>query len=214
MVPIASRHGRRQAQHISGLRSARHELEARGRQVVALVHYQVSVAGNEVGHFASAHQALNERYVEVLGWLMLAGADRPDVAWCEIHKRREALLPLPNELAPVHKDERVDGAVRDECRGDHRLAKRGGRGEHAAVVRLHGVERLLLLRTQRSAEHCRQRRAHVATILELALYAVSPRSSVASSRQPRGRATCLAWNMAHETICGFPRVESRIACAR
>jgi hypothetical protein len=51
-------------------------------------------------------------------------------------------------LTPVNEDQGVHAPLCDEPRGDHRLAKRGRRGEHTGVVRQHRVGRGLLFNSQ------------------------------------------------------------------
>ena len=59
MVPILARDRSREAKDEPRFRSARHQLERRRRDVVALIDHKMSVTSHEVGYLAFPHKTLD-----------------------------------------------------------------------------------------------------------------------------------------------------------
>ena len=78
MVAVLARDRRGEPQHVSRLRPPRDELEADGREMVALVDDQVTVVADEIAHLAVAHEALDQRDVDPPRRLALAATDGAD----------------------------------------------------------------------------------------------------------------------------------------
>ena len=86
MVTIFAGHGRGKPEDIARLRPARHELETRRRKMVALVDDQVTVVRYQVGYFASAHEALDQRDINDAGRLAAPAANDTDVLRIDIEE--------------------------------------------------------------------------------------------------------------------------------
>src|SRR5271157_4875125 len=56
----------------------KHAFEGNGRDVVALIHDDVSIASHEVSYSAEANQALHHRHVDLAGGSVFPGTDLPD----------------------------------------------------------------------------------------------------------------------------------------
>ena len=152
MVAVLPRDGGRQPQHVLRPRPPRDLLEAVRGQVVALVDDEVAVVGHAVVHDALAHQALNERHVELPVGLRFPPPIRPIRLRGSTEKRRQALHPLIEQLLSMHEHQRVDAALGDQPRGDDRLAEGGRGGQHTGVVRQQRVRGGLLFRPQFAVE--------------------------------------------------------------
>ncbi len=79
MVSVFSCYRCGEPEDVASLRAARHHFERRGRDMVALVDNEMTVSGNEIGHLAFTHEALNQCYVDASGWLAAAAANGSDV---------------------------------------------------------------------------------------------------------------------------------------
>lgn len=83
-VPAAG--GRGKAQHVAGAALTRKALEAYGGHVVAFVHDQMPVAGDEVVDSPLSAQTLHDRDVDDALWPSHAAADTPDALWVDIEE--------------------------------------------------------------------------------------------------------------------------------
>ncbi len=135
MVAVLACDGRRQAHDESRLGLARHLLETVRRQVMALVDDHMAVLSDAVIDDAFPDETLNDGDIEQSGRAVSPAADSTDRFRRHIEERREPLDPLVEQLPPMHEHERVDAALRDEPRGDDRLAKRRRGGQYASLVR-------------------------------------------------------------------------------
>ena len=98
MVTIFAGHCRGQPEDVVRLRSASHELETRRRKMVALVDDQMTVVRYNVGYFASAHKALNQRDVNDASRLAASAANDADVPRIDI----EECLNLTESSRHIH----------------------------------------------------------------------------------------------------------------
>ena len=161
MMAVPARNGRRQPEHIPGLRAARHRLETHGGKVVALVDHKLPVVGDD------AHQALDHADIDEAAWLALAAADLPDGGCGQIEECRELRDPLIHELQAVDQHERVGAARGDHGCRNHGLAEPGRCREDSGVVPQQRVVGHLLFVGQLAEEGGFNRIAGVAHILHI-----------------------------------------------
>ncbi len=86
MVTIFAGHGRGKPKDIARLCPAGHDLETRRRKMAALVDDQMTVVRYQVGYFASAHEALDQRDINDAGRLAASAANDADVLWIDIEE--------------------------------------------------------------------------------------------------------------------------------
>src|SRR5262245_22912451 len=111
MMSIFSCYSGGEPEDVAGLRPSRHQFEACGGQVMALVYNQLSIARNEVRHLALAHQALDQRNVDAAGRLATTTTNHPDIIASHGKKRLPPLDPLDKKLPPVQDDGRALCAI-------------------------------------------------------------------------------------------------------
>jgi hypothetical protein len=87
VMAILARHRGREPKDIARLVSARDQLEADGRKMMAFVDDQVAVIGDEVANLAIANEALDQRDVDPPCRLALYATDRADIAVLHRQKR-------------------------------------------------------------------------------------------------------------------------------
>jgi len=84
--------------------------------MVALVDDQMTVVRDNVGYFASAHKALNQRDVNDASRLAASAANDADVPRINIEECLKAFHPLGEQLAAMDKNERIAPALRNKGR--------------------------------------------------------------------------------------------------
>jgi len=82
-------------------------LERNGRDVVAFIHDNVSIASHKVSYAAKANQALNHGNVDLAGRSVFSSTDLPDFFRFFTQEQRKLCDPLIEERLPVNKNERV-----------------------------------------------------------------------------------------------------------
>ena len=97
MMPILAGDRRGKTHNVARFRPAGDELEADGREVVALVNDQVTVVADDVAHLTVAYEALDQSNVDAPGRLALAAADGADVAIFGRQEGLQSLAPLIDE---------------------------------------------------------------------------------------------------------------------
>jgi hypothetical protein len=145
VVPILSRDRRRQSCDKPRFGTARDLFEALRRQVVALVHDEVSIFSNAIIYNSLSDEALDERDVNRPARLAAPAADSPNGRGRNVQKCRQSVDPLFEQLPPVNEHERIDATPRDQPRRNHGLSEGCGRGQYSGVVREHRLRRRLLL---------------------------------------------------------------------
>src|SRR5215468_3168743 len=136
MVAVLARDGGGEPQHMPRIRPTRDELEADGREMVALVDDQVTVIANEIVDLAVAHEALDQGDVDAPRRLALATADGANAGSVDRQEGLQPLAPLVDQLPPMHEHERVEAACCDHACADHGFTESCRGSEHAEVVRL------------------------------------------------------------------------------
>jgi len=153
VVPILSRDCRRQPGNEPRFGTARDLLEALRRQVVALVHDEVSVISNAIIYNSLSDEALDERDVNRPARLAASAADSANSRDRQVQKCRQSVDPLFEQLLPVDEHKRIHAAPRDQPRRNHGLSEGRGRGQHSGIVGGHRLCRGLLLWPQFSCKH-------------------------------------------------------------
>ena len=131
---------------------------------MTLINDQMAVVGHAVTDHAPPDETLNDGDIEQPGRSASPAANATDRLRRHAEERREPLDPLVEQLATMYEDERVHAPLRDQPRGDHRLAKRGRGGQHASVVRQDCAGRRLLLGSQLTLKGHLERAAGVALV--------------------------------------------------
>jgi hypothetical protein len=134
VVPIAAVGRGREAQDVAGTHLTKHTLERNGRNVVALVDDDVSVAGHDVLDTSLPDEALDHRDVQPAVGLPLTAADLPDFLLPEAQEHRQLRDPLVEERPTVYHDQGASSSLGDEVRAQHRLADARRCDEHAGFV--------------------------------------------------------------------------------
>ena len=104
----------------------KHALEGNGRDVVALIHDNVSIASHEVSHVAEPNQALHHRHVDLAGRSVFSRADLPDFFRFFTQEQRKLCDPLIEERLPMNENERVSTPHGDQKDTYDGLASPGG----------------------------------------------------------------------------------------
>jgi len=79
MMTIFAGHRRGQSEDIARFRPAGYELKTRRRKMMAFIDNQMAVIRYQVGDFASAHEALDQRDINDASRLATSAADNADV---------------------------------------------------------------------------------------------------------------------------------------
>src|SRR5437762_1862193 len=79
MMTVFAGHRRGQSEDIARFHPAGHKLKTRCRKMMALIDDQMAVVRYQVGYFASAHEALDQRDVNDAGRLAASAANGADV---------------------------------------------------------------------------------------------------------------------------------------
>jgi hypothetical protein len=86
MMTIFAGHRRGQSEDIARFRPAGHKLKTRRRKMVALVDDQMTVVRRQIGYFASAHEALDQRDINDASRLAASTANDADVLRIDIEE--------------------------------------------------------------------------------------------------------------------------------
>ena len=78
VVSILASDGRRKAENEAGFTAACHKLEAHGRQMVAFINDEVTIASDKIRHFTLADKALDQCNVYPTGGFPPASTDYPN----------------------------------------------------------------------------------------------------------------------------------------
>jgi hypothetical protein len=108
-----------------------------GRDVVALVDDDVTVAGQQLVERLVASQALDHRDVHLACGLAATAADRPDLVCLEIEELVQVLDPLFEQRLAVDEHERRASPGGDQPSGDHCLADARRCAQDAELVSEH-----------------------------------------------------------------------------
>src|SRR6266511_88346 len=138
VVPIAPVGRRGEAEDKTRLDLREDAPERTRRDVVALIHDDVAVSGDDVVDLALPNEALDHRDVDPARALPLPAPDDTDLLARDPEELRQLRDPLVEKRLPVDKDERAHAAPRDERRSEDGLpgARRGD--DDADVLRQDG----------------------------------------------------------------------------
>src|SRR5262245_53202942 len=100
--------GRRETQDKPCLGPARYRLEADGGKMMALIHNQLAVFGNQIINNAAASEALDHGDVDDASRLAHASANLADPVLRHTEEVLQARSPLLHKLTAMHQDERGD----------------------------------------------------------------------------------------------------------
>lgn len=113
------------------------------------------------------------------------------ICWRRFGGGLQPLDPLIEQFQAMHQNKRVSGAMTNQGRCDDRLPEGRCSGEHASIMRDERLEGALLLRSKLAkTERCPAVGSSLRWSSSSALAPCSVRTSTASSKQPRGKATC------------------------
>jgi hypothetical protein len=127
---------------------------AAGQHVAGL---HLPVALHHGVHLPLSHQRLHHGDVELAGGLGFATTDATDRLRSDIQEGLQPLLPLAQQLGPMHQHQGVDPTARQNPCYHHRFP--GGRRclQHADVMAQHRVHGSLLVIAKLAREHQFQR---------------------------------------------------------
>lgn len=93
---------------------------------MALVHDEMAVVGHPIRNFAAPDHALDKRDVDDACRFAAPAANDANMLRVNCEEGFQTFDPLGEQFSAVHEDQRVAGALRDQCRGDDRLTERRG----------------------------------------------------------------------------------------
>lgn len=92
--------------------------------MVGLIHYDLPIVSHEFVDLSLSIETLDHSDIDFSGLLPPATANLTDIGYRNIQKHGKPLAPLLHKVPTVHEDERIDLALRNDGRCDHRLSKR------------------------------------------------------------------------------------------
>lgn len=130
---------------VAGWDGADGGLECGGRDVMALVDDDLTVAAQRVGEVSSAGEGLQGCDVDDP---RECGASTAELSGLVAEELGDLAAPLVGKRLAVNQHQRRGGALGDDGTGHHRLARPWRPHEKPEVMRKDGIDRLLLLRSQ------------------------------------------------------------------
>jgi hypothetical protein len=94
MMTILARDRSGQTQDVSRLRTSRHQLKARRREMMALVNDEMTVVRHQIRYFAATHEALDQREIYDSSRLAAPAANGSNILRIDIEECPETLDPL------------------------------------------------------------------------------------------------------------------------
>jgi len=101
---------------------------------MALVHYDMSIIGNQIINFVLPYKTLNHGYVEASIRLSLAATNLANGFLFDTKEYCELRDPLTKQWLPVNKNEGVAGALHKKINSKDRLADAGWTNKLAVFV--------------------------------------------------------------------------------
>src|SRR5437667_11180802 len=129
--------------HEPRLHLAHHPLKRYSRDMMALVHNHVTVAGNEILDPVPPHQALEHGHVKPAVGLVLAGSDLADLGGRDAKEDGELSHPLFEERTTMDEDQRAAGASGGQVDPDDGLAGARRGDQDAGIMSEQGLRGLL-----------------------------------------------------------------------
>lgn len=134
---------------------------------MTFINDDLSVACNDVRHFASANQALDHRDIDPLRGLPLSGADHADNSIVDRQKCLQTFGPLLQELATMDQYECAHLSPGDQRRCDNGFSERGRRRQNAEIMAGDGIDRFDLLWPKHACELSIYTRPGITLVVEI-----------------------------------------------
>ncbi len=148
VMPIFALRRRGQTSDVTRLHLPKHLLKAHGRKMVAFVHKNVPVVGDQVVNDLFPIQTLNDSNVDDSTGTSPATANLANCFDGQIQKCSKSFAPLIEKLASMHEHQGVNFARCNKPRGHDCFPKSSCGAQNTFVVRKHGLGCNLLIRSK------------------------------------------------------------------